>query len=236
MNTSKQERFSGIIFDFNGVLWWDNALQEESWRDWSAELRGYPLSEEEMTEHVHGRNNSYTQQYLSRTPLTEAQAEQLSEQKEILYRRRCLELGDDFRLSPGAASLLDFLVEREIPHTIATASGKGNVDFFVEHLDLGRWFDATKIVYDDGTMAGKPAPDFYLAAAQRLGLPPERCIVIEDSISGLRAAQAAGIGRVIALLGDGGHARRGQLPQGVQTINDLRDFDRTLLEQSGSVK
>ncbi|MFN2104070.1 MAG: HAD family hydrolase, partial [Candidatus Promineifilaceae bacterium] len=132
--------------------------------------------------------------------------------------------------------LLDFLVEREIPHTIATASGKGNVDFFVEHLDLGRWFDATKIVYDDGTMAGKPAPDFYLAAAQRLGLPPERCIVIEDSISGLRAAQAAGIGRVIALLGDGGHARRGQLPRGVQTINDLRDFDRTLLEQSGSVK
>ncbi|MEJ2751812.1 MAG: HAD family phosphatase, partial [Chloroflexota bacterium] len=74
MNTSKQERFSGIIFDFNGVLWWDNALQEESWRDWSAELRGYPLSDEEMTEHVHGRNNSYTQQYLSRTPLTEAQA------------------------------------------------------------------------------------------------------------------------------------------------------------------
>jgi beta-phosphoglucomutase-like phosphatase (HAD superfamily) len=229
MNESKKTRFSGIIFDFNGVLWWDNALQEASWRDWSADLRGYPLSDDEMTEHVHGRNNSYTQQYLSTAALTGAQAEQLSEQKEILYRRRCIALGQDFKLSPGAEALLDFLVEQEIPHTIATASGKGNVDFFVEHLDLGRWFDVTGIVYDDGTMAGKPAPDFYLAAAQRLGLPPEQCIVIEDSISGMRAAQAAGIGRVIALLGDGGHARRGELPQGVATLNDLRGFDRGLL-------
>jgi HAD superfamily hydrolase (TIGR01509 family) len=229
MSESKQACFSGIVFDFNGVLWWDSALQESSWRDWSAELRGYPLSDEEMSEHVHGRNNRYTQQYLSKEPLSEAQTDELSEQKEILYRRLCLEQGENFRLSPGAESLLDFLAKREIPHTIATASGKGNLDFFVEHLDLDRWFDVTKIVHDDGTMAGKPAPDFYLAAAARLDLPPEQCIVIEDSISGMRAARAAGIGRVIALLGDGGHARRGKLQGGVESINDLTEFNRQLL-------
>jgi beta-phosphoglucomutase-like phosphatase (HAD superfamily) len=229
MKESKQQYFSGIIFDFNGVLWWDNALQESSWRDWSAELRGHPLSDEEMTEHVHGRNNRYTQQYLSSEPLSEAQADELSEQKEIHYRRLCLEQGENFKLSPGAEPLLSFLVNRDIPHTIATASGKGNLDFFVEHLDLDRWFDVTKIVYDDGTMAGKPAPDFYLAAAARLDLPPGQCIVIEDSISGIRAAQAAGIGRVIALLGDGGHARRGKLPDGVESIADLTEFNRRLL-------
>ena len=46
------EQYVGLIFDFNGVLWWDNALQESSWRDWSAELRGTPLSDEEMAKKV----------------------------------------------------------------------------------------------------------------------------------------------------------------------------------------
>ena len=222
------EQYSGLIFDFNGVLWWDNALQERSWRIFSAGRRGNPLSDLELAEHVHGRNNSYTQQYLSDRRLTAVEAEQLSEQKEIGYRRLCLELGEDFRLSPGAESLLDFLVANNIPHTIATASGKGNVEFFIDNLQLERWFDPALIVYDDGTMAGKPAPDFYLEAAARLNLPPGQCIVVEDSLSGIKAAQAAGIGRVIALLGDGGHAQRGEMPAGVTVIGDLSELDRSL--------
>ncbi len=220
--------FSGLIFDFNGVLWWDNALQEQAWRDFSARLRGVPLSPEEMAEHVHGRNNPYTLQYLAGTALTGERMDQLSEQKEEIYRNLCLEQGDKFRLSPGAEPLLDFLVREEVPHTIATASGKGNVDFFVDHLNLARWFDLDKIVYDDGAMDGKPAPDFFLAAADRLDVPPGRCIVIEDSISGLKAARAAGIGRVFLLDGDGGHAGRLEPQSSATVINDLTELDRSL--------
>lgn len=223
------QRFSGVIFDFNGVLWWDNTLQETAWRDFSAALRGYPLSDLEMAEHVHGRNNRYTLGYLSGREISDVEADRLSEQKEDVYRRLCLEQGDRFRLSPGADALLDFLVANGIPHTIATASGKSNVAFFIEQLHLDRWFDRALIVYDDGTLAGKPAPDFYLAAAARLGLEPGACIVIEDSLSGIRAAQAAGIGRVFALLGDGGHAHRGEFPDAVPILHDLTQFDRALL-------
>lgn len=222
-------QYFGLIFDFNGVLWWDNALQESSWRDWSSAVRGYPFSDTEMAEHVHGRNNRYTQQYLSKTPLTTEQAEQLSEQKEVIYRRLCLDQGEQFRLSPGAESLLNFLVNGNIPHTIATASCKGNVDFFIEHLQLERWFDLEKIVYDDGTLAGKPAPDFYLAAAERLSLPPGRCIVVEDSLSGIHAAHATGIGYIIALVGDNSNALQETLPGVALTIHDLSEFDRSLL-------
>lgn len=221
------EQFSGLIFDFNGVLWWDNQLQEDSWHDFSAGLRGTPLSDVEMAEDVHGRNGRYTLELLCGRSLSTKEVDDLMEQKETIYRRMCLEQGDDFRLSPGAELLLDYLVAQNIPHTIATASARPNLDFFLDHLDLGRWFDPALIVYDDGTMAGKPAPDFYLAAANRLNLPPEQCVVVEDSLSGMQAAHAAGIGRVIALVGDGGHVQRVALPPNTMVIRDLKELDRT---------
>ncbi len=191
--------YKGIIFDFNGVLWWDNHLQELSWREFSAKIRGTPLSDEEMAVHMHGRNNQYLQEYLAGRPVTGQELEQLIEEKEIAYRQLCLTQGENFKLSPGAIELLDFLVEHHIPHTIATASGKSNLDFFIEHLKLGQWFNLNQIVYDDGSRPGKPAPDIYLQAAKNLDLSPAECVVVEDSHSGIQAAHAAQIGWIVAL-------------------------------------
>jgi beta-phosphoglucomutase-like phosphatase (HAD superfamily) len=110
-----------------------------------------------------------------------------------------LDQGEEFKLSPGAVDLLVFLIAHQIPRTITTASEKTNLDFFVDHLHLDRWFDPSLIVYDDGTRPGKPAPDIYLQAARYLGLAPAQCVVVEDSRSGIEAAHAAGIGHVVAL-------------------------------------
>lgn len=190
---------SGIIFDFNGVLWWDGHLQEQAWSEFSTRLRGRPLSLDEMAVHVHGRHNRHTLAYLLGRPLAPGEEQRLGEEKEDIYRRLCLAEGERFCLSPGAVELLDLLVARRIPRTIATASGRENLDFFLAHLDLARWFDPAAIVYDDGTRPGKPAPDVYLAAARNLGLPPARCVVVEDALSGIQAAHAAGIGCLVAL-------------------------------------
>ena len=192
-------QFSGIIFDFNGVLWWDSDLQEAAWMQFAAALRGRPLSATEVREQIHGRPNQHALQYLTGRTIHGAELEELTQQKERLYRRMCLAQGKGFRLSPGAIPLLDDLAVRGVPRTIATASERTNLDFFIEHLDLTRWFDPALIVYDDGRLPGKPAPDVYLEAAQRLGLAPVACVVVEDSVSGLAAAQAAGIGQVVAL-------------------------------------
>lgn len=191
----------GIIFDLNGVLLWDGALQEQAWAEFSAALRGRALSPQEMARHVHGRNNRYTLEYLLSRPLdlTGGELERLSEEKERTYRRLCLAQGAGFCLSPGAASLLDWLAAHDVPRAIATASGKANVDFFRQHLGLDRWFAAEAIVHDDGTLPGKPAPDLYWRAARVLGLPLAACVVVEDSLSGLEAARAAGAGLVVAL-------------------------------------
>jgi beta-phosphoglucomutase len=217
-------KLQGIIFDFNGVLWWDGHLQEQSWRQFSAELRGWPLSAEELAVHVHGRNNGYTLEYLLGRPVAGAELWELTQRKETIYRHLCLDEGEAFKLSPGAEDVLDYLAARQIPRTIATASEKTNLDFFVAHLHLDRWFDVRLIVYDDGTRPGKPAPDIYLQAARNLGLAPAQCVVVEDSRSGIQAAHAAGIGYVVALGPPVGYHELACLPGVSQVVESLRQL------------
>jgi len=222
-------RFRGLIFDFNGVLWWDNHLQEQSWRQFSALMRGAPLSEEEMAIHVHGCTNGHTLAYLAGRSLPATEAAQLGERKERIYRQLCLDLGAAFHLSPGATDLLDWLDKRGILRTIATASGKRNLDFFVDHLHLDRWFEVPAIVYDNGARPGKPAPDLYLQAAANLGLVPGQCVVVEDAHSGIQAAHAAGIGYLVALGPASTHSHLAQLEGVHETIDSLECFPRERL-------
>ena len=220
-----------LIFDFNGVLLWDGPLQDRAWGDFAERVRGRRLSPEEMAVHVHGRNNGYTLEYLLGRPLGEEETARLAEEKEVLYRGLCLAQGQDgdgagegFCLSPGAVKLLDWLAAHGIPRAIATASGRGNVDFFRAHLGLDRWFDAGHIVYDDGTLRGKPAPDLYLRAAEVLGRPPGRCLVVEDSRSGIAAARAAGIGCLVALGPRAEHEALRRLPGVDRVVEDLGEL------------
>ena len=135
------------------------------------------------------------------------------------------------RLAPGAAELLDWLCEHGIPHTIATASEIRNVRFFREHFGLDRWFDPRRIVYDDGTFSGKPAPDIYLRAAERIGLSPSRCIVAEDARSGIEAARRAGAGMIVAVASTMDRGTVGRI-EGVDVVIDRFDrLDRNLFVQ-----
>jgi len=109
-----------------------------------------------------------------------------------------------------------------------------NLQFFTEHLRLDRWFDVAKIVYDDGIRPGKPAPDVYLAAARNIGIAPSECVVIEDAVSGLAAAYAAGIGYIVAIGAPAEFPRLLACDGVAVAIESLRDFPREqlLLDQT----
>lgn len=189
----------GIIFDFNGVLWWDEELQIEAWQAAARRLRGRELSPSEIRQYCLGVPNKLSLEYLVGHTISKAEADRLTQEKEAYYRELCLAQGEAFQLSPGAVELLNRLVDWGVPSTIATSSEAVNVNFFVQHLRLERWFEVDKIVFDNGHLPGKPDPQVYRLAAAVLNLPAERCVVVEDSLSGLAAAHAAGIGRIYAL-------------------------------------
>ncbi len=185
----------GIIFDFNGTLFWDSQLHLDAWREYSKKLRGEAFTDEEMLKYMFGRTNEDIIRYaIGKDPSPEL-VEKYAQEKEAYYRNMC----KDIKLAPGAEEFLDYLKENNIPRTIATMSEWCNVEFYIENFKLERWFELDKIVYSNGKIPGKPAPDIYLIAAKNLNLNPSDCIVIEDALSGIEAAQKAGIGKVIAI-------------------------------------
>ena len=222
-------QYQGIIFDFNGVLILDTPLQEKAWKMFAHTQRGYAFDEQEMSIHVHGRPNSHTLNYLFGQPLLDNELGEQIQIKESIYRKLCLDSKDQFCLSPGAVQLLNYLKKYQVPRTIATASEITNLNFFIHHLRLDHWFDVNRIVYDDGTISGKPEPDIYVKAAKNIGLNPSECIVIEDSVSGIEAAKRAGIGFIIALGENALHGQLKQLPGVQEVIETLKAFPKDIV-------
>ena len=189
----------GVIFDFNGTLYWDSQLHYDAWIEYSKLLRGRAFTTEEMRDKMFGHTNADIIQYATGKKPTPEMVEKYGKEKEALYRKRCLLDKENFKLAPGAIEFLNFLKEHNIPRTIATMSEWDNVEFYIKEFNLSEWFDIDKIVYSDGKIPGKPAPDIFLIAAEKLNLPPKDCLVFEDAIAGINATKAAGIGKIIAV-------------------------------------
>jgi beta-phosphoglucomutase-like phosphatase (HAD superfamily) len=94
-------------------------------------------------------------------------------------------------LKPGAAELLDTLDELSLPRAIATSSSRRTVDRHLAAHDLAKRFD--DIVAHGDYENGKPAPDPFLKAAERLRVEPRHCLALEDSHNGVRSACSAGM-------------------------------------------
>ncbi|MBR6098773.1 HAD family phosphatase [bacterium] len=222
------EQYKGIIFDFNGTLFFDSEKHLEAWRDFSAKLRGTPFTDEEMRHHMFGRTNKDIIAYaIGKEPSAEL-VEKLAKEKEGLYRECCKAEGDNCKLAPFAEDFLDYLKENNIQRTIATMSEWDNVEFYIEHFKLEKWFDLDKIVYSDGKIKGKPAPDIYEIAAKKLNLPPEECVVVEDAVSGIESAHAAGIGKIVAIASMEPVELYKKMPAVNTIIKDFHDFDKIL--------
>lgn len=191
--------YRGVIFDFNGTLFFDSDKHEQAWSAMSEKLRGKPFTSDEMRTHMHGRNGKMILAYLLGRMPTEKETAQLTQEKESHYRELCLKDPEHLHLAPGAQSLLNWLEKHRVPKAIATASDIHNVTFYQEQFHISTWFAKEQIIYDDGTLKGKPDPDIYERAAQRLNLAPQDCIVFEDAISGIESARRAGAGKIIAV-------------------------------------
>lgn len=229
-------QYKGIIFDFNGTLYWDSPKHKEAWVEFSRRLRGTPFSDEEMLKYMFGRTNEEIIKYAIGKQPTPEMVKKLAFEKEEVYRNMCLKDKDNFHLADGVVEFLDFLKENNIPRTIATMSEKDNVDFYIKHFHLANWFDLDKIVYSDGTIPGKPAPDIYEIAAKNIGLKPKECIVVEDAISGIESARAAKIGKIIAICSEESPELYKSIPAVSEIINSFREFNKDLFAINSIVR
>jgi len=184
--------FKGLVFDFNGTLVWDTPYHNRAF-DIFLEKHGISLSDEEKSVKIYGKTNEDIMRGLFDRNLTPTEIYDFSIEKETIYQRLII---DDLRFAPGAEDLFDDLKLKAIPFTIATSADIFNVDFYYREMKLERWFDRKKVVYNDGTLKGKPEPDIFLRAARRLQLSPAELIIFEDSKAGIKAAERAGVGKI----------------------------------------
>ena len=91
----------------------------------------------------------------------------------------------------GAPQFLTTLTRADVPRAVATSASRYDTERLLSELDLRRHFEV--IVTADDVRRGKPDPEVYLQAAESLGVPPEACVVFEDSVVGVHAARAAGM-------------------------------------------
>ena len=124
---------------------------------------------------------------------------------------------------PGAVRLTRELAERGVPQAVATSSDRRT--FELKTSPHAQWFAifGCVVVGDDPAVRhGKPAPDIFLVAAERMRARPERCLVFEDSPAGVAAAQAAGM-RVIAV--PDANIDRAAFPKPDALLSSLEEFD-----------
>lgn len=170
----------------DGVILDSMPYHERAWMQFSKN-HGLEYTQEELNKHIHGKTNATIFNILFNKECTAAEAEELAQEKEALYMEK---IAEDVEPLPGLIDFLEVCKEKEIPCAIATSAPPGNVDFVLEHIPIRNYFSA--IVDASQVTHGKPHPEIFLTAAEKLGLAPDNCIVFEDSLLGIQAAQAAG--------------------------------------------
>lgn len=180
----------GLIFDFDGVVALSEPVHAGAWDDVARHFgRDLPSG---FAENGIGTTDQLGALDLARHWGGLVPGESVLEAKRRFYRERA-RLEADF--VPGVVEALRYFSGRA-PMAVATSSSRGDIEPWFERGGLTPYFSAVLTI--ESVTEPKPHPEIYLSAAARLGLPPERCIVFEDSVHGARSARAAGA-RLIGL-------------------------------------
>lgn len=186
-----QDAHSAVIFDLDGLLVDSEPLYMRAWQEAALAL-GFQLTND---------------RYYSLIGLPEAECESaivdffgagfpLS-----VFRDRWKALwfellrSGELRPKAGARQLVQALDVAGIPMAIATSSTRHYAMLSIRSVELDSYFRHLVVVED--VAHGKPAPDLFLLAASRLGVPPSRCLVLEDSATGVEAGLAAGMSVIV---------------------------------------
>ncbi len=183
-----------LLFDWDGVVIDSSGPHEESWERLAAE-ESLPLPDGHFKKGFGMRNEQIIPGFLNWAQ-DPAEVRRLADRKEQIYREIIREEG--LSPLPGVQPFLDDVHRRGIACAVASSTPIDNLHCAIEVLGLEGYFSV--LVASGDVERGKPDPDVFLKAAQKLDVGPEQCLVLEDAPVGIQAAQAAGM-RVIGVAG-----------------------------------
>lgn len=207
-----------VIFDLDGLVLDTEAGYRAAWRGAAAEAGGE--LDEDFFLALSGQEAEAVHRALAAVLGDQMMTEEFGSRAAHHWREHVARHGIPVR--PGFHSFMDWLKERRIPCALATNSQQR---YALECLALagleGRF---AHLVSRDQVERGKPAPDVYLAAAERLGVTPAHCLALEDSPTGLASARAAGMRCVLVPSAPPGPQATQQAWRTFPTLAEVRDW------------
>ena len=176
-----------VIFDMDGVLVDTFEAHFESWNV-VARVEGAEMTRQQFAK-TFGRTSREIITMLWPEKADDAAAiRNFDDRKEEAFRAI---IAEEFPAMPGVSELLSSLAAAGIPMAVGSSGPSPNIAMVVEKLEATEIFSV--LVTADDVTRGKPDPQVFLLAAERLGIAPARCIVVEDAQAGVMAARAAGM-------------------------------------------
>jgi HAD superfamily hydrolase (TIGR01509 family) len=175
-----------ILWDLDGVLVNSMESHFQAFRE-IVEPRGRELSREEYLETIIGlRNDAIFKRLLP--GISDDEAKALAAEKEDAFRHL---IAGNAKALPGAEPLVRRAKEAGLGQAIVSSTPRANIDLILRELSIKGLFDA--VVGEEDAARGKPDPEGFTRAAERLAVPSEGCVVIEDAPEGIAAGKAAGM-------------------------------------------
>jgi beta-phosphoglucomutase len=199
-----------VIWDVDGTLVDTAELHFQAWERMAGEM-GRPFSREGFAA-TFGRRNPEIIRFLFHQDFSDAEVADIGERKERYYR---LEAAKGVSLLPGVLALLDGFRARGARQAVGSSAPTGNVNLILRLTATSQFFDA--IVGMEDTQRGKPDPQVFLVAAAKLGVPPSRCVVLEDAVAGVEAAKAGGM-KCVAVTFVGHHSAEKLIDAGADRV------------------
>ena len=212
--------FRAVVFDLDGVLWDGEPLYHEAFNV-VLESHGHTVTSEDYVNIIGHSVEAAWQWVLTHFQIREDPASFLRRYNEAVMDL----LAQPVEPLPGVRELLAELRRRGLPIGLASASLRQWVNATLRGLHIENAFDAT--VSASEVMNSKPAPDLYLAAAEKLGIPPAECLALEDTGAGIASAKAAGM---FAVQVRASSTALPPLPQADLVIDDYSQFDLSLFD------
>lgn len=179
-------RFDAVVFDMDGLMFDTEHLFFRVADDFMID-HGGRFTEEMMSLMIGRRAIDAGKVFHSHGGLTHRPVPEIMTDVKSRFYARML---TDSNTMPGLVDLLDHLKTANIPHAVATSSGRHHAESLISHHGILNRFQF--LLTGEDVKQGKPNPEIYLSAAERLGVKPNRMLVLEDSAAGLHAAKAAG--------------------------------------------
>ena len=177
-------KYTGAIFDVDGVLFDTERIYQQTWHEMAAE-RGTEL-DSDFVKVISGTSGARMHQVIEQYyHVTDGAA--LAEECRSRIRRK---LSVGVPVKEGVREILEFFKGKGMPIAVASSSFARQIEANLHKANLRSYF--SEVVSGTEVEYGKPAPDIFLRAASRLGCKPQECFVFEDSENGIRAGYAAG--------------------------------------------